>query len=136
MPMRFIDTNVFIRHLTQDHPVYSPQATSFLARIERGELRGRIADTVVFEAVFTLQKSYRATKTAIRDQLLPLIELPGIVLPGKNRLRRAFQLYVEQGLSFGDAFHVAVMEQLGLEEVVTFDRDFDRVPGITRVEPS
>lgn len=31
---------------------------------------------------------------------------------------------------------MAVMEQLGIEEIATFDRDFDRVPGIERVEPA
>ena len=136
MPLAFIDTNVFIRHLTQDHPVHSPQATAFFARIERGELRARIADTVVFETVFTLQKHYGATRTELRDALLPLLELSGIVLPGKQRLRRAFDLYVEHNLSFGDAFHAALVEQLKLKEIVSFDRGFDRVPGLRRVEPS
>jgi predicted nucleic acid-binding protein len=34
-----------------------------------------------------------------------------------------------------DAYFAALMEQLKLTEIVSFDRDFDRVPGLTRVEP-
>ncbi len=132
----FIDANVFIRHLTQDHSDHSPKATAFLARIERGELRARSADTVIFETVFTLERYYRETKPVIRDALVSLIELPGILLPGKQRLRRAFELYADRNMSFGDASHVALMEQYGMSEIASFDRDFDRVPGITRVEPS
>lgn len=132
----FIDSNVFIRHLAQDHAANSPKATAFLTRIERGELRARTADTVVFETVFTLERHYRETKAVIRDALLPLIELPGILLPGKQRLRRAFDLYVDKNMSFADAYHVALMEQLGVEEIASFDRDFDRVPGIKRVDPN
>lgn len=136
MPGLFIDTNVFIRHLTQDHTEFSPMATAFFARIERGEIKAQTSETCIFEAVFTLEKRYRAAKPAIREGLLSLIELPGIVLPGKQRLRRAFELYAERNMSFGDACHVAVMEQYDMTEIASFDRDFDRVPGITRMEPS
>lgn len=136
MALPFVDTNVFIRHLTQDHQLHSPRATAFFARIERGELKARIADTVVFEIVFTLQRHYGASRAAIRDALLPLIELAGVVLPNKRRLRRAFELYVDHNLSFGDSYHAALMEQLKLREIVTFDRGFDRLPGVKRLEPN
>jgi predicted nucleic acid-binding protein len=34
-----------------------------------------------------------------------------------------------------DAYHAAVMESLGITEVISFDRHFGRIPGITRAEP-
>ncbi len=131
----FLDTNVFLRHLRADHPEHSPRATAYLERIERKELKVRTADTVIFEAVFTLERTYRQSKAAIRDALLPLIELPGIMLPRKRRLRTAFTFYVDLNISFADAYHAALMQEQRLTEVVTFDRHFDRIPGITRVEP-
>ncbi len=78
---------------------------------------------------------YRVSKAEIRDNLLPLLELPGIVLPGKRRLRKAFELYTDLNLPFADAYHVALMEQLGLNSILSFDREFDRVPGVKRQEP-
>ena len=135
MAVHFVDTNILVRHLTQDHPDHSPRATAYLSRIERGEIEARLSDTVVFETVFTLQRSYRQPKAKIRDNLLPLLALPGIVLPGKRRWPRVFDLYVERNISFADAYHAVLMEQLGINEVVSFDTDFDRVPGITRIEP-
>jgi len=95
----------------------------------------RTADTVVFETDFTLQRFYRQPKEAIRDVLLPLIELPGIVLPGKRRFQKVFDLYVERNLSFADAYHAVLMRHLKLTEIVTWDRGFDRVAGIRRIEP-
>ena len=136
MPTAFVDTNIFLRHLLQDHPEQSSKATAFLFRIERGEQRARIADTVVFEIVFTLQRQYRVPKAEIREQVLALIELPAFELRGKDRLRRAFDRYVELNLSFADAYHSTLMEWEKLTQIVSFDRGFDRVPGITRVEPS
>ena len=132
----FVDTNVFLRHVMEDHALHSPLAKAFFVRVERGEVRARTADTVIFEAVFTLEKQYRKSRDEIRENLLLLLELPAIELPEKHRVRRAFDLYVDINISFADAYHVALMEQLGIEEIASFDKDFDRVPGITRVEPS
>jgi len=136
MAIPFLDTNILLRHLLQDHPEQSPRATAYLARIEGGEVRVRIAETVIFETVFTLQRQYGHPKAAIRDNVLPLIELPGIVLPGKRRFRQVFDLYVDLNLSFVDAYHAVFMKQLKLSEIVSFDKQFDRVPGIKRVEPT
>jgi predicted nucleic acid-binding protein len=136
MTLPFLDTNVFLRHLCADHPVHSPKATTYLTRIEEGEFKARTADTVIFETVFTLQRFYQHSKPAIRDALLPLIELPGIVLPGKQRFRVAFDLYVNLNLPFADAYHATLMQSLKLTHVVSFDKDFDRIPGLTRVEPA
>ena len=135
-PLPFLDTNVFLRHLRQDHPDYSPRATAYLARIENGELKVRIADTVIFETVFTLQRAYRQAKADIRDALWPLIDLPGIVLPGKRRYGKVFAYYVDDNISFADAFHAVLMEGHHLSEIVSFDREFDRIRTIRRIEPS
>jgi predicted nucleic acid-binding protein len=134
MKLSFLDTNIFLRHLLQDDPLHSPKASAFLKRIEEGEVKVRTADTVIFETVFTLQRSYHKEKAAIRDTFLPLLELPGIVLPNKRRYRKVFSLYVEKNLPFADAYHAVLMEQLNLTEIVTFDTDFDRITGITRVK--
>ena len=135
MATSFIDTNLFLRHLRQDHPAFSPRSTAYFARIERGELQGRTSDLVVFEVVFTLQRAYKQPKAAIRDALLPLIELPAIILPGKRRYRWVFDLYVRLNISFADAFHAVLMRQLKITDVMSFDAEFDRIPGITRREP-
>lgn len=132
----FLDTNIFLRHLRQDHPEHSPKSTAIFHEIEQGRLRVRTADTVIFEVVFTLERHYRHPRNAIRDALLPLIELPGIQLPGKRRLRRVFELYFEQNMPFADAYHAALMEheRLSTSTIFSFDRDFDRIPGIRRLE--
>src|SRR5919106_4250299 len=116
MALLFLDTNILLRHLLQDDPDQSPRASDFLKRIEEGSVKVRTSDTVIFETVFTLQKAYRQPKKAIGDALLPLIELPGIVLPGKRRYHKVFSLYVEGNLPFADAYHAMLMEQLNLTE--------------------
>lgn len=132
MVLPFLDSNVFLRHLRQDDPKLSQKATAILIRIEQGKLRVRTADTVIFETVFTLQRFYKQSKARIADALLPLIELPGIMLPGKRYYRKVFALYVSSRLGFADCYHVVFMQRLRLTEIFSFDKDFDRIAGIKR----
>ena len=131
----FLETNIFLRHLRGDHTDFSPRATALLQRIEQGSLKVRTADTVIFETVFTLERVYKQSKAAIRDAFLPLIELPGIVLPGKRRFRQVFAYYIDKNISFADAYYAVLMESLRLTQIVSFDRDFNRFTTIQRVEP-
>ena len=131
----FLDTNVLLRHFLQDDPQQSSLSTAYLRRIEGGEAKVRIADTVVFETVFTLQRQYKIPRSQVRDAVLPLIELPGMILPGKRRFREVFDIYAGFNVSFVDAYHTVLMKRLGLDEIVSFDRGIDRIPGLRRVEP-
>lgn len=130
----FLDTNMLLRHLRQDDPEQSPKATAVLARIEQGDLVVRTADTVIFETVFSLQRGYQQPRSLIAAALLPLISLPGIVLPGKRSYRDIFHLYENSPLGFTDCYHVVLMQRHGSSEIFSFDRHFDRVIGITRRE--
>ncbi len=57
------------------------------------------------------------------------------MLQGKRRFERVFNYYVDLNISFADAYHAVLMEDLKLTTIISFDRDFDRVPGLQRLEP-
>jgi predicted nucleic acid-binding protein len=38
--------------------------------------------------------------------------------------------------SFIDAYHVILMQQVGLNQTVSFHKQLDRVSGVTRIEPN
>lgn len=62
--------------------------------------------------------------------------MPSVRLTSKRRYRRTFDLYVSlPALSFADCYHAAYMESQGLTDLVSFDREMDRVATITRKEP-
>jgi len=48
-------------------------------------------------------------------------------------LRAAEIVQNRAAFSARDALHIAVMERRGIEEILSFDRDFDRWPGLKRV---
>ena len=132
----FLDANVILRHLLQDIPDQCVRATALVERLAAGEVTVRTADAVIFEVVFTLERTYRVPRSKIFDTLWSILILPSVILPGKRRYLRIFELYLTHPrLSFADCSYVAMMERFRLTDIVSFDRGFDGVPGIKRSEP-
>jgi predicted nucleic acid-binding protein len=130
-----LDTNVLLRHLLQDHADHSPRATRFFERVEAGEMQVRLSDLVVFETIFTMQRLARVPRDLIRDRLQVVLSAPGMVFPGRERWLQVLDLYADSGLSIADAYHAVMMQRLRIGEIASFDRDFDGIAGIVRIEP-
>lgn len=135
--MRFIDANIFIRHLANDHPVQSPACFALVRDIEQGSVIVWTTDLIIAEVVFVLSSKhgYNVGRPALRDMLLPLINLPGVKLGNKGIYRRAFDLYTSMPIDYIDAYNAALMENRKQTEIYSYDADFDRVSSIVRIEP-
>ncbi|MHB8573778.1 MAG: PIN domain-containing protein [Dehalococcoidia bacterium] len=130
-----VDANVFVRHLRQDHADHSPRASAYFGRIEAGALVAQTNALVLFETVYVLQSFYRMSRAKITDVLMPLIALPNLKIPAKARLRHALAWYVRYNLSFVDAYLAVLTVEQKLPSLVSFDKNYDRVPGVLRIEP-
>lgn len=133
----FLDANIFIRHLTNDNPVQSPMCFALIQAIEKGKVRAWTSDLVILEVIYVLSSKnlYNVSRERIRDLLLPLINLPGIKLTNKRLYRRVFDLYTSLPIDFTDAYNAALMESRKKTEIYSYDKDFDRIPTVTRLEP-
>ena len=137
MSPRFVDTNIFLRHLLNDHPVHSPAAFALIQAIEQGTKVAWTSELVIAELVWVLssRQGYDLPRERIRSVLLPLITLPGLQVPHKRLYRRIFDLYVLLPIDYVDAYHAVMLFQRGEIELYSYDTDFDRVPGLSRQEP-
>lgn len=137
--MRFLDANVLVRFLTRDEEEKFQASRELFGRVERGEEELATSEAIIAEVVFVLssrRSPYQLPREEIREVLLPVLTLDGLDLPHKEACERALDLYAAfPRLDFPDALAVAHMEARGITEVVSYDRDFDRVPGVVRVEP-
>jgi uncharacterized protein len=134
---QFLDTNIFLRHLTKDHPTHSPACFALIQAIEQGSVKAWTSDLVIAEIVFTLSSRalYNLSRTTIRDLLLPLINLPSIKLPNKRVYQRAFDLFTNLPIDYPDAYNAALMESRKQLEIYSYDADFDRIQNVRRLEP-
>lgn len=137
MTTPFLDTNILVRHLTNDHPIQSPACFRLIQAIEHGQVTAWTSELVIAEIVFVLgsKQTYNLPRAMIRDLLLPLINLSGVRLAHKGLYERAFDLYTSLPIDYIDAYHAALMESRGEPDLYSYDAHFDRVPDLRRLEP-
>ena len=135
MSVCFMDTNILLRYLTRDDEQKAQRALSLLTRVERSEEKVITSSLVIFETIFTLQSFYKVPQPRIKELVLPIIALRGLQLPGKNIYYHAFDLYVTKNISFADAYNAAYALSEKISNVYSWDKDFDKIEGIVRLEP-
>ncbi len=132
---RFLDTNVLMRYFTNDDPIKAHAALTLLERVERGAERVVVTPLVIFEVVFLLERSYKLPKSQVRDMVREVLALRDLQLAERSICRRALDLFVQENISYLDAYNAIWMQQKGVTEVYSWDREFDRVSALTRIEP-
>lgn len=133
----FLDTDVLIRFLTQDDLEKQAAAAALLEKIQAGQLKVMVPDTVIADAVYVLAspRLYHLPRPQVRDLLAPLVRLPGFLVQNKSAVLRALDLYADTNLDFGDALIVASMERSRSVVIYSYDTHFDQIAGIARTEP-
>jgi predicted nucleic acid-binding protein len=135
MSIGFLDTNILLRFLTRDDERKARCALELLTRVERGEEKVITSPLVIFETVYTLQSFYKVPRQTIKEQVLAIISMRSLHLPDKNIFYQAFNFYVAKNISFADAYNAAYMLAEGISNIYSWDKDFDKIEGIARLEP-
>lgn len=133
-----LDTNIIIREVTQDDPRLSARVHAYLQEVAGGRKAALLTEGVLVEAVQVLSSRvlYHLPRAEIAHALAVIIRLRGVRMTNKGRYLRALDLYAAMpALDFVDALLVAYAERQTPATIVSFDEDFDRVPGITREAP-
>jgi predicted nucleic-acid-binding protein len=132
---RFIDANVIIRFLTHDEPAQAARCDALFQRVSAKRETVELSEIVVADVVWTLHSHYRLAKEQIREYVSTLLIQPAVELPDKTRILEALSLFANENVDFSDALIATRLKSRGIEEIYSYDRDFDRMPGIKRVEP-
>jgi predicted nucleic acid-binding protein len=137
MAHSFLDTNLFIRYITQDNPRQSQQAKQLFDQIKQGLVTVTTSEAVISECVYVLASKalYHLPREQISTALTLLLSLKGLKLTRKRIYVRALSLYAASNLDFVDALIATHMEQVQISTLWSFDRGFDHLPGIVRQEP-
>jgi len=64
-----------------------------------------------------------------------LLADPGFRIDHKESVLRALDLWQDANLDFADCLSVEHVRRADLAGIYSYDRDFDRVPDIRRLEP-
>jgi predicted nucleic acid-binding protein len=135
-PPLFLDVNVPMYAAGGDHP-HKAACVWIMTELTAGRLNV-VIDTAIIQEIlyrFGALKSW-ARGTALAGSLLTLV--PDVLPVGRAEIADAVALFGRfgpDGVSARDVLHVAVMRRHGIDEILSTDLHFDRLPGITRREP-
>jgi len=134
-PRVLVDVNIPMYAAGREHPLRDP-AQRTLRAIARGELDA-VTDSEVFQEILYryLHIGERTKGFQIFDHFHRLME--GRILPIAEADVREARALGERHARLGarDLIHLAVMANHGIRHIVSTDKDFDGIEGITRLRP-
>ena len=133
--MILLDANLFLYTAGAPHRFKVP-ATRFLRRVAAGEIDAAI-DAEILQEILHRYRALRRWKEGRELFDLALSTVPVVLSVDERVMRGARALMDEHSfLEARDALHAAVCAVHGAEAIASFDRDFDRLPELKRIEPS
>jgi predicted nucleic-acid-binding protein len=133
--MRFLDTNIFIRFLTDDVPEKADACEEiFKKAVEKREALFT-TDLVIAEIVWVLESFYELPKNEVQDKVEKILITPNLICPHKDLILSALILYSEKNIDYIDAYNALILKENGIEELYSYDKHYDRIDWLTRLEP-
>lgn len=131
MASLFVDTNVFLRFLTNDDPAKAKRAETLFRDAVRGKISLATSLLVIAEIIWTLESFYKLDKPDIAAKVEKILNTPNLDCPEAPLIFMALDLYVHENIDFVDAYHGFYMREQGLMQILTYDRKhFARIPWV------
>jgi len=133
--MRFVDTNVFLRFLVNDDPAKADACEALFRKAIAGDEILSTSDMVIAEIIWVLESYYELKKSDIRESVEKILNTPNLHCPNQEIIISALSIYDEQNIDFIDAYNAFLLKRDEINEIYSYDKHFDRVDWIKRIEP-
>ncbi len=134
MRKTFIDTNIFLRYLTKDDPLKYDKCREIFKKAIEGNAELATSGIVIAELIWTLLSYYKVQKTDVIEKISIIVNTDNLYIPDKDVITDALVLFGRKNIDYIDAYNAVFMKRYGFEEIYSYDKDFDTVEGIKRVE--
>lgn len=130
----FADTNIFIRLYLQDNPKLSPLAKEIISNCEDGRYILVICPVTILEIAWLLLSFYKISKEKVLLLFEEILQIHNIEIIDRLSIEKTISIYKAKNIDITDAYWIAIMEQEKISEIFSFDRDFDKIKGVKRIE--
>jgi predicted nucleic acid-binding protein len=137
--VKYLDTNVII-YAIESHPKYGEKCKDILKAVEKAELEVCASTLILVEVINVLCKLNRILEEARKEKLNIRKNIDALLsLPIKwieldfAMIRRASEYQFK--VSGIDYVHVASMELGLVNEVISADKELDKIDSIKRIDP-
>ncbi len=132
--MILIDANIFIYAVGAAHP-NKPPSIGYLRRVANGQIDAA-TDAEVLQEMLHRYRAIRRWDDGSRVYDLLKGAVPRVLPITADIVDRArSMMHADSELGARDAIHAAVALANGCTAICTYDRAFDRIPGLGRVTP-
>ncbi len=135
MKKKFIDTNIFLRYLTKDDTSKYDKCREIFKKAIEGEIAIITSGMVIAELIWTLLSYYKVSKADVIEKLSIIVSTKNLYIPDKDIIADALVLYSRKNIDYIDAYNAVFMKYNALNEVYSYDMDFDVIENIKREEP-
>ena len=132
----FVDTNIFIRYLTNDDPVKADSVEKLLSEAAAGKVRLVTAEMVLAEVVWVLESFYGLKNVEVGSMVKAILATPGLEVLNSVLVEKALEYYLAHNIDFVDAYIVAVMDKHKISDIYSYDKKhLSRIKSIKRKQP-
>jgi len=130
-----VDSNIPMYASGRPHP-FKSRCTAFLEAVARQDEEAESDVEVLQEILYRYSHTQEVAKGFVDFEAFARVipRFHPIRLSDMLRAKEVFRAH--PGIKPRDAIHAAIMLERGTTTIISFDQDFDRIPGIHRVEPS
>jgi len=133
--VKTIDANIILRYLTNDVPEQAKKTELLLKKVEAGNETVFLPDIILADIIWILEGYYKQTRDDIRNWIVALLSLKGLIFSDKDIALVSLDIYSSKSVDWSDAFTAAQMLKRNVNKIYSFDRHFDKIDGIIRIEP-
>jgi predicted nucleic acid-binding protein len=135
----YIDTNVFV-YAIENHSKYGKSCAKILSDVQEKRIQGSSSVLVLVELINVLAKINKILKAkqesqlVISDNIAAILSLPIIWIDLDIRIIETASTY-DYHVNGVDYVHIASMNANSIGEILSADRELDKVKLVTRVDP-
>jgi len=124
----FLDTNILLRYFEEMEVL-----VDFMKKVSSKKDTFFIPSLVLNEISWTLQRFYKVPKSKVIIFMESILAVDNFKVIYKYDFANALHLYKTVNIKLNDCLIWSFMEKD--DQIVSFDKDFDKLPRIKRVEP-
>jgi len=133
--MIFIDTNIFIRFFVADNSEEHKKVEKFFNDVVCGNTKYFTNTMVIAEIVWVLGKYYKMEKNHVCENIRLILDTPNILIKEIKILHNTVEIFEKQNIDFIDAYNYSYSLMSNSNEIMSYDKDFDKLDMIKRIEP-
>ena len=129
-----VDANIFLEvELDQEK---ADVCERILRKFYLGEMKGILVDFAI-DTIVIVMENYGKNWSEIRTFLSSLLGYKGLQIHFSSLLDRimATNHMKNYNLDFDDALALQAMKENKIENIISYDKDFDKIPHVKRIQP-